>query len=72
MEATWNTAPLKGKIKEVYGTYDKFAEAIGLSRTSVCDIINGKRGMSHKQIVSWAGALGVELQSSDFNRIFFS
>lgn len=67
-----NTAPLKGKIREKYGTQEKFAEKVGLSLTTVSDVLNGKRGLSRDQIVVWADALGVALDSPELNRVFFS
>lgn len=67
-----NTAPLRGKIREVYGSQEKFAEKVGLSLTSVSDILNGKRGLSRGQIVIWADALGIALDSPELNRVFFS
>ena len=65
-------APLKGKIREVYGSQEKFAEKVGLSLTSVSDVLNGKRGLSRDQIVIWAKALNIGLDTSEFNRVFFS
>lgn len=67
-----NMAPLKGKIREVYGSQEKFAEKVGLSLTSVSDVLNGKRGLSRDQIVIWAKALNIGLDTSEFNRVFFS
>lgn len=67
-----NTAPLKGKIREKYGSQEKFAERVGLSLTSVSSVLNGKRGLSRDQIVTWAEALDIDLESAELNRVFFS
>ncbi len=67
-----DTMPLKGKIRERFGSQEKFAEEIGLSLTSVSDVLNGKRGLSRDQIVIWAKALAIELDSPELNRVFFS
>lgn len=67
-----NTMPLKGRIREKYGTQEKFAEKVGLSLTSVSDVLNGKRGLSRDQIIVWAEALGIALDSPELNRVFFS
>ena len=67
-----NTAPLKGKIREVYGSQEKFAKKIGVSLTSVSNVLNGKSGLSRDQIVVWAQALNIDLSSNELNRVFFS
>lgn len=67
-----DTTPLKGKIREVFGSQEKFAEKVGLSLTSVSDVLNGKRGLSRDQIVIWAEALNIKLDTSELNRVFFS
>ena len=67
-----NTAPIKGKIREVYGSQEKFANEVGLSLTAVNNILNGKSVLSHTQIEVWAKALNIDLSSPELNRVFFS
>lgn len=69
---TFNPGPLKGKIKEVFGSQEAFARADGRSLTAVANIINGHADMNRKTIVKWAQLLKIDLSSPDMNRIFFS
>lgn len=41
---------LKGKIKEVFGTQNSFAKAMGLSPVSVSDKLNNKTQWTQKEI----------------------
>ena len=64
--------PLKGKIREVYGTQEKFAEAAGYSVTQLCNILSGNSDMSRKTVLKFAALLKIEVGSNEFNRVFFS
>ncbi|MBQ7244602.1 MAG: helix-turn-helix transcriptional regulator [Bacilli bacterium] len=70
--AQLNNAPLKCKIREVYGSQEKFAEAVGLSLTSINNVVTGKTSLSRDQIAVWAEALHIPLDSTELNRVFFS
>lgn len=43
---------LRTKIREVYGTEGKFAEAIGLTKSGLSMKLRGERGWSFKQIMT--------------------
>ena len=42
---------LHGKIKEVYGTQDKFAEALGIGRVSLSQRLNNKLVFTQNEIL---------------------
>lgn len=67
-----NTLPLKGRIREYYGTQENFAKKVGLSLTAVNNILNGKSDLSRDQIIKWADLLDIDLSSTELNRVFFS
>ncbi len=67
-----DTAPLKGKIREIYGSQEKFAETAGYSVTQVVNILSGRSDMSRKTVLKFAALLGIEPGSTEFNRVFFS
>ena len=46
----WDYSKLKGKIKEVYGTQDNFAKAIGISRVSLSLRLNNNLEFSQNEI----------------------
>lgn len=57
-------AKLRGKIKEVYGTQDAFAEAIGLNSSSVSSKLNNKTEWTKKQIVVACDKLNIPLKDA--------
>lgn len=67
---SYNYNKLLGKIKEVFGTQDSFAKALGLSRTSFSLRINGKAEFSQTEIDKAVKLLG--LNETDIPIIFFS
>jgi hypothetical protein len=67
---SYNYNKLLGKIKEVFGTQDNFARALGLSRTSFSLRINGKAEFSQTEIDKAVNLLG--LNDKDIPSIFFS
>lgn len=52
---------LRGRIVEKYGTFDKFAEAIGMSNVAVSKKLNGKIGISQEDIEKWSALLDISL-----------
>lgn len=46
-DPVFDYARLRGKIKEVFGTQDAFADAIGLGRVSVSQRLNNQIGRAH-------------------------
>lgn len=60
---------LRGKIKEVFGTQDAFAEAIGIGRVSLSQRLTGKLDFSQNEINSACESLG--LDKSEIPMYFF-
>ena len=52
-------AKLKGRIKEKYRTQENFAEAIGITPTTISFKINGKAKWQQDEIVKAARLLGI-------------
>lgn len=50
---------LRGRIVEKYGSQNKFAERIGLSKQSVSLKMNGKTEFSQSDMDEWANALDI-------------
>lgn len=57
MEFNYNK--LRGKIKEVYGTQDNFAEALGIGRVSLSQRLNNSADFSNLEIFSACRLLGI-------------
>jgi len=50
---------LRGKIKEVFGTQDSFAEALGIGRVSLSQRLTNKLEFSQIEISNGAKLLGI-------------
>ena len=61
---------LKGRIVEVFGTQDAFAEAIKLGRVSVSQRLNNKLEFSQSEMLRSAEALGFPV--SEISGYFFT
>ncbi len=68
MPYTYNK--LRGRIVEKFGSQDKFAEAINLSRNSVSKKMNCQSGFSQNDIVVWSALLDIE--PIEYGEYFFS
>ena len=66
----FNYAKLKGRIKEKYGTQEGFANAIGISPTTISFKINGKAKWQQDEIVKAAKLL--EIQKKRLLNIFLT
>ena len=62
-------AKLKGRIKEKYGTQEGFANAIGISPTTISFKINGKAKWQQDEIVKAAKLL--EISKKEIVEYFF-
>lgn len=51
---------LRGKIKEVYGTQDKFAKKLGIGRVSLSQRLNNLLDFSQEEINKSCEILGIE------------
>lgn len=57
-------AKLRGKIREVFGTQDKFAEAMGMSTVSMSQRLNGKLEWKTSEIALACKVLGIPLEDN--------
>jgi len=67
-----DTNPLIGKIREKGMSQQEFADKDGRSLTQVRKILNGESELTWATIIKWADILGIEVGTSEFNRVFFS
>ncbi|MVX63124.1 DUF739 family protein [Clostridium chromiireducens] len=56
----FNYSKLRGKIKEVYGTQDNFAKALGIGRVSLSQRLNNILDFSQVEIYNSCDMLGIE------------
>ena len=56
----FNYSKLRGKIKEVYGTQDKFAKALGIGRVSLSQRLNNILDFSQAEIHISCNILGIK------------
>lgn len=61
---------LRGKIKEVFGTQDNFAEGLGISHVSLSQRLNNARQFSQKEIKKSCLVLGISPE--DIPAYFFT
>ena len=47
---SWDYSKLRGRIKEKFNTLDSFAEALGMSRTSLSQRLNNQLEFSQNEI----------------------
>ena len=64
------TAKLRGRIVEIYGTLDAFSSAVHNSKSFISQYLNGKRKLNQESIFEWAAAL--EISISDIPLYFFT
>lgn len=57
-------AKLRGKIREVFGTQEAFAEAVGMSTVSVSQRLNNKLEWKTSEIVNACMLLGIPLEKA--------
>ena len=56
----FNYSKLRGRIREVFGTQDRFAEAMGRSNTSISQKLNNKSEWTQKEINRAVEVLGID------------
>lgn len=66
----YDYSKLLGKIREKYGTQDKFADALKLGRVSLSMSLNSKREFSQGEIDASIDLLGLEKR--DIPEYFFT
>jgi plasmid maintenance system antidote protein VapI len=57
---TFNYSKLRGRIREVFGTQDRFAEAMGRSNTSISQKLNNKSEWTQTEINRAVEVLGID------------
>lgn len=65
----WRYDKLRGKIKEVCGTQDMFAEKLGIGRVSLSQRLNNQLEFSQDEIFKSCEILKIDL--SDVREYFF-
>lgn len=64
---SWDYSKLRGRIKEKFNTLDSFAEALGMSRTSLSQRLNNQLEFSQNEIAKAMVLLGEdEVNMVDF------
>ena len=58
----FNYSKLRGRIVEMYGTFNAFFEKLDISSVIASKKINGKSGFSQKEIVKWCNLLDIDLK----------
>lgn len=58
----WNYDKLRGKIREVCGTQDSFAEQLGIGRVSLSQRLNNQLEFSQDEIFRSCDVLGVKYE----------
>ena len=61
---------LRGRIVEKFGTQARFAQALGISQTTMSEKMNCKSGFSQMDIENWRKLLDIE--AVDIGRYFFA
>ena len=56
----WEYNKLRGKIKEVFGTQDQFAEAIGIGRVSLSQRLNNQLEFTQEEMFRSCDALHID------------
>lgn len=67
---TYNYSKLLGKIKEIYNTQEKFANALGIGRVSLSQRLNGKLEFSQNEILMATELLSIK--KKDIPLYFFT
>lgn len=61
---------LRGRIIEKFGTQEKFAKALGISKQALSKKMTGKTGISQADIVRWCRML--DIQTNALSEYFFA
>lgn len=66
----WNFAKLRGRIKEIFGTQEAFAKAIGISSVSLSQRLNNVLEFTQEEIFNSCEVLNIPL--TDMMSYFFT
>ncbi|EKB54508.1 DUF739 family protein [Facklamia hominis] len=69
MDVEFDHSALKGRIREMYGTYDNLIPKLSYGETSLSQKLNGKVNFSRKDMLELAKALNIP--DTEFSRYFF-
>lgn len=58
----YNYNKLRGRIREMYGTQEKFAEAVQISKTSISNKLNNITDFSQSEILKSAELLNIKTE----------
>lgn len=61
---------LRGKIKEVFGSENAFAKAMGKNPTTISAKLNNNSAWTHDEIIKACGLLGIAIE--DAYKYFFT
>lgn len=70
MAVEFDYSKLRGRIREVYKTETKFADALGISPTTLSSKLNNKVGFSNDEMLNICTLLNIPL--SDTSNYFFA
>lgn len=60
---------LRGRIIEKFGTQEKFADVLGISKTSLSKKMTGKTGFSQADMIKWGKLL--DINACSYGDYFF-
>lgn len=66
----WNYSKLRGRIKEIFGTQEAFAKAIGISSVSLSQRLNNVLEFTQEEIFNSCEVLNIPL--TDMMSYFFT
>lgn len=66
----YETAKLRGRIVEKFGTIKEFAQAAGSSMSFTSQYLNGKKILDQKTIDRWANVL--DIPANEYDLYFFA
>lgn len=69
MKMQYSYRKLRGRIKEIFGTQEAFAKAVGISKVSVSKKLTGKVKFTQSDIEQWADLLLI--LRKDYGEYFF-
>lgn len=56
----YDYSKLRGRIIEMFGSQEAFAEAVGQTPTTISYKLNGKKPLTRNDIIEWGEALLIE------------
>ena len=66
----FDRSKLSGRITQVFGSQRRFAEAAGLTESSVSNKLNGKTKISDEEICRWSSADLLDIPAEQIGEFF--